>query len=75
MFYLEITKAHGLNPFITVQRKHFSSTDKFKYQTAKIKVFMLRDGYSLHTRNSFIKRHRNDTKTRGNDDKNSKKIK
>ena len=66
MFYLEITKAHGLNPFITV---------KFKYQTAKIKVFMLRDGYSLHTRNSFIKRHRNDTKTRGNDDKNSKKIK
>ena len=46
------------------------STGKIKSQIDKIKLFISRNEYPLHIRNSFIKWLRYDSKTKGNDEKN-----
>ena len=51
-------------------RKICSSTEKFKSQIDRIKLFMSWNGYLLRTWNLFIKRLRNDINTIENDDKN-----
>ena len=51
-------------------RKVCLSTEKIKSQIDKIKLFISRNEYPLHIRNSFIKWLRYDSKTKGNDEKN-----
>ena len=70
---LWIYKTLWINSFCYCERKIGSSTEKFKSEIDKIKLFLPWNGYSLHTCNSFISLLRSDTKSKGNGDKNDQK--
>ena len=58
-------KTLWIKSFYYLARKIRLSTEKFKPQIDKIKLFMTWNGYSLYTRNSFIKLPGNDTRIKG----------
>ena len=70
---LWIYKTLWINSFCYCERKIGSSTEKFKSEIDKIKLFLPWNGCSLHTCNSFINLLRSDTKSKRNDKNDEKK--
>ena len=70
---LWIYKNLRINSFYYCERKIPSSTEKFKSEIDKIKLFLPWNGCSLHTCNSFINLLRSDTKSKRNDKNDEKK--